>query len=109
MSWGLRTRELSPGLLPLGLGRGDLERSLGLQLPMRVDLYALLLGAIVLIGLVVIVVLAIAFVRTRPRPRPPEGPEEPGIARPRTCPECGHVTAKAGERFCVRCGARLPE
>ncbi len=102
---------IAPGVSALlgGLGpRGD-----GLlpqiQLPLRVDPITAILGAIVCVGPVVIVLLIIAFIRAGTRPQPPAPPEEAAPVGVSACPPCGHVITRPEERFCIQCGAGLPD
>ena len=79
------------------------------QLPVRLDFVTAALCAIVCVGLIAIVVLVIALLRTGRQPRPTVMPEKPRPPEVKTCPECGHLITRPQERFCIQCGARLPD
>jgi hypothetical protein len=79
------------------------------QLPVRFDALTAVLAGTVCVGLVLIVGLIFAFLRVGRRPQPPEMPEEFPPPPFRTCPECSTVSTKPQERFCIDCGATLPD
>lgn len=98
----------SPGLFA-GLEPGSAAWIPAVQLPAGLDTLNLVLAGVVCLGLVIVVVLIVAFVRAGKRPEEVKTPEEVVTTSGRRCPQCGHVTTRPDERFCVQCGARLPD